>query len=31
MKKIIIFSTGWMAGYGVVKGLVREHDNIVMD
>jgi glycine C-acetyltransferase len=28
---ILIFSTGWMAGYGVIKGLIRENDFIIMD
>lgn len=28
---ILIYSTGWMAGYGVIKGLVREYDFIIMD
>jgi 7-keto-8-aminopelargonate synthetase-like enzyme len=28
---VSLFSTGWAAGYGVVKGLVRRDDHIVMD
>jgi 7-keto-8-aminopelargonate synthetase-like enzyme len=28
---VSLFSTGWAAGYGVVKGLVRPDDHIVMD
>ncbi|MEE6137312.1 aminotransferase class I/II-fold pyridoxal phosphate-dependent enzyme [Mycobacterium sp. 050128] len=28
---VSLFSTGWAAGYGVVKGLVRSGDHIVMD
>lgn len=31
MKEAILFSTGWQAGFGVIKGLVRSHDHIVMD
>ena len=27
----ILFPTGWAAGYGVIKGLVRSTDHIVMD
>jgi len=31
VKSVIIYSTGWMAGFGVVKGLIRPYDHIVMD
>ena len=31
MKEAILFPTGWAAGFGVIKGLVRVHDYIVMD
>ena len=31
MKEVLLFSTGWQAGFGVIKGLVRSHDHIVMD
>jgi glycine C-acetyltransferase len=27
----ILFPTGWAAGYGVIKGLVRPSDHVVMD
>lgn len=27
----IIYSTGWMAGYGIIKGMVRPYDHIIMD
>lgn len=27
----ILFPTGWAAGYGVIKGLVRSTDHVVMD
>ncbi len=28
---VALFPTGWAAGYGVIKGLVRSNDHIVMD
>lgn len=31
MDQVILFPTGWAAGFGVVKGLVRPSDHIVMD
>jgi len=31
VKNSIIYSAGWMAGYGVVKGLIRPWDHIVID
>lgn len=31
MEHAILFPTGWAAGFGVIKGLVRSHDYIVMD
>ncbi|MGZ8360766.1 MAG: aminotransferase class I/II-fold pyridoxal phosphate-dependent enzyme [Allosphingosinicella sp.] len=31
MEEVILFPTGWAAGFGVVKGLVRPSDHIVMD
>ncbi|MCR5878610.1 aminotransferase class I/II-fold pyridoxal phosphate-dependent enzyme [Phenylobacterium sp. J367] len=31
MPEAILFPTGWAAGYGVIKGLVRSTDHIVMD
>ena len=30
-QEAILFPTGWAAGFGVIKGLVRSHDHIVMD
>jgi glycine C-acetyltransferase len=30
-EEVILFPTGWAAGYGVIKGLVRSSDHIVMD
>ncbi|WP_334160967.1 aminotransferase class I/II-fold pyridoxal phosphate-dependent enzyme [Phenylobacterium sp.] len=31
MPEAILFPTGWAAGYGIIKGLVRSTDHIVMD
>jgi 7-keto-8-aminopelargonate synthetase-like enzyme len=31
MRETVLYSTGWSAGFGVVKGLVRSHDYVVMD
>jgi glycine C-acetyltransferase len=31
MGEAVLFPTGWAAGFGVIKGLVRSHDYIVMD
>ena len=31
MEEAILFPTGWAAGFGVIKGLVRTSDHIVMD
>jgi 7-keto-8-aminopelargonate synthetase-like enzyme len=31
VEEAILYPTGWAAGYGVVKGLVRSADHIVMD
>lgn len=31
MEHVSLFSTGWAAGYGVIKGLVRSSDHIVID
>lgn len=31
MEEAILYPTGWAAGYGVIKGLVRASDHIVMD
>jgi glycine C-acetyltransferase len=28
---ILIYSTGWMAGFGVIQGLVRPSDHVIMD
>ena len=31
MEEALLFPTGWAAGFGVIKGLVRQSDYIVMD
>jgi glycine C-acetyltransferase len=31
MQEVTLFPTGWAAGFGVIKGLVRSADHIVMD
>lgn len=31
MKEALLFPTGWAAGYGVIKALVRSKDYVVMD
>jgi len=28
---VLLFPTGWSAGFGVIKALIREYDHIVMD
>jgi glycine C-acetyltransferase len=28
---VIIFSTGWMGGYGVINAIVRPYDHVIMD
>lgn len=31
MKDVILYSAGWLAGFGVIKGLIRPYDYVVMD
>ena len=31
MQEVVLYPTGWAAGFGVVKGLVRSADHVVMD
>ena len=31
MEHVVLYPTGWAAGFGVVKGLVRSADHVVMD
>jgi 7-keto-8-aminopelargonate synthetase-like enzyme len=31
MRETVLFPTGWAAGFGVIKGLIRPHDYVVID
>lgn len=31
LSKTLLFPTGWAAGYGAIRGLVRPHDHVVID
>lgn len=31
MEEVVLYPTGWAAGYGVIRGLVRSEDHVVMD
>ena len=31
MQEVVLYPTGWAAGFGVIKGLVRSADHVVMD
>jgi 7-keto-8-aminopelargonate synthetase-like enzyme len=31
MEEVVLYPTGWAAGFGVIKGLVRSADHVVMD
>ncbi len=31
MAETVLYPTGWAAGFGVIRGLVRSHDHVVMD
>ena len=28
---MLIYSAGWLAGFGVVKALIKKHDHVIMD
>lgn len=30
-KAVLIYSAGWLAGFGVIKGLIRDYDYVIMD
>jgi glycine C-acetyltransferase len=29
--EIVLYSAGWLAGFGVIKGLIKANDHIVLD
>ena len=31
MEEVVLYPTGWAAGFGIIKGLVRSADHVVMD
>ena len=31
VKSILIYSAGWLGGFGVIKALVKENDYVIMD
>lgn len=31
VKSLLIYSAGWLAGFGVIKALVKENDYVIMD
>ncbi len=31
MKSLLIYSAGWLAGFGVIKSLVKDQDHVIMD
>jgi glycine C-acetyltransferase len=31
MENVVLYPTGWAAGYGVIRGLIRADDHIIMD
>lgn len=30
-KHVILYSAGWLAGFGVIKGLIKTNDHVIMD
>lgn len=31
VKGVVVYSTGWLAAYGAVRGLVKANDHIIAD
>lgn len=31
VKSLLIYSAGWLAGFGAIKALIREKDHVIMD
>lgn len=31
VNSLLIYSAGWLAGFGVIKALIKDDDHIVMD
>lgn len=31
VKSLLIYSAGWLAGFGVIKAMVKEYDHVIMD
>ena len=31
MKSLLIYSAGWLAGFGVIKALIKDQDHVIMD
>lgn len=31
VKSLLIYSAGWLAGFGVIKALIKDDDHVIMD
>lgn len=31
VKNLLIYSAGWLAGFGVIKALIKQYDYVIMD
>ena len=31
VKGLLIYSAGWLAGFGVIKALIKQYDHVIMD
>ena len=31
VKSVLLYSAGWLAGFGVIKALIKETDYVIMD